>query len=404
MNALFSIADQFSNVVKRINPLGNGLINDTYLVTTQSSPFVLQRINRSVFPVPEQIMANLSTLNQHIAQKNDAQVKLQIPTVLKTANSNLLYQDENGDCWRALSFIADTESLETIGMIGDAEQAGFALGHFHRLLSDLNPSRLHDTLPGFHITPEYLKHYHQIAAQSANPAIAKKGQSAAIGMTVREQDDCRNAENKTAQGAVAGVERHMGKPMRQNRYCAEFIIRFRHIADDLEAAKQKGLLSLQVIHGDPKLNNFLFDKRSKKCVSIIDLDTVKPGLVHYDIGDCVRSCSCIAKPVQFDLDICIALLKSYLVEAGAFFSEYDYHYLYPAIRLIPFELGLRFYTDYLEGNRYFKVTEPEQNLQRAIDQFRLCESVMAQEFTLKKLIAQLKQSVSQQKKSVKEAP
>lgn len=177
--------------------------------------------------------------------------------------------------------------------------------------------------------------------------------------------------------------------MRQNHYCAEFIARFQHIADDLEAAKQQGLLTLRVIHGDPKLNNFLFDRHRKKIVSLIDLDTVKPGLVHYDIGDCLRSCCHIAEPVGFDLDICTALLKSYLAEAGAFFTEHDYHYLYPAIRLIPFELGLRFYTDYLEGNRYFKVMEPEQNLQRATNQFRLCESIMAQETAIKNLVSQL---------------
>ncbi|HEY8157452.1 MAG TPA: phosphotransferase [Methylobacter sp.] len=345
MNTLLPIAKQFASAVTGIAPLGNGLINDTYLVTTPSSPFVLQRINRMVFPAPEQIMTNLMTLNQHIAQKASASVKMQIPEILKTANNEARYQDENGNCWRALSFIANTESIEIIGSVGDAEQIGFALGHFHRLTSDLNPLLLHDTLPGFHITPGYLKHYHQVRQQPVKL---------------------------------------------ENRYCAEFIARFQPAADDLEAAGQQGLLSLRVIHGDPKLNNFLFDKHSKKIVSIIDLDTVKPGLVHYDIGDCVRSCCHTSEPAVFDLNICAALLKSYLNEAGAFFTEHDYHYLYPAIRLIPFELGIRFYTDYLQGNRYFKVTEPEQNLHRAIDQFRLCKSIMAQESAIKTLISQLK--------------
>ncbi len=289
-------------------------------------------------------MANLATLNRHVAQKNGASVKLKIPEILKTTDSASLYRDKNGDCWRALSFIADTESIETIGTIGDAEQVGFALGHFHRLISDLDPSLLYDTLPGFHITPDYLKRYHQVLPQS---------------------------------------------DQLKDRYCADFIARFQSIADDLEAAKQQGLLSLRVIHGDPKLNNFLFDQHTHKIVSIIDLDTVKPGLVHYDIGDCLRSCCSTSNPVGFDLDICAALLKSYLPEAGAFFTEHDYRYLYPAIRLIPFELGIRFYTDYLEGNRYFKVTEPEQNLQRAVAQFLLCESIMAQESAIKSLISQL---------------
>lgn len=344
MNTVLPVASQFTDAVAQITPLGNGLINDTYLVATPSSPFVLQRINCTVFPVPEQIMVNLTTLNQHIAKKNSASVKLQIPAILQTTDKKSLYQDTNGDFWRALSFIANTESIETIHSISDAEQAGFALGHFHRLISDLDASLLHDTLPGFHITPEYLKHYYQVLPKRANG---------------------------------------------ENRYCAEFIARFQSIADDLEAAKQQGLLPLRVIHGDPKLNNFLFDKHSRKIVSIIDLDTVKPGLIHYDIGDCVRSCCHNAGPVEFNLDICTALLKSYLNEVGAFFTEHDYYYLYPAIRLIPFELGIRFYTDYLEGNRYFKVTEHGQNLQRAISQFRLCESIMAQEPAIQGLISQL---------------
>ncbi|MFZ2406344.1 MAG: aminoglycoside phosphotransferase family protein, partial [Methylobacter sp.] len=210
MNTLLPIASRFANAVTGITPLGNGLINDTYLVTTPSSRFVLQRINRTVFAAPEQIMANLTTLNRHLAQKSGAPVKLQIPEILKTRDNDTLYRDQNGDCWRALSFIANTESIETIDTIGDAEQVGFALGHFHRLTSDLDPSLLHDTLPGFHITPEYLKRYHQVRQQLAS---------------------------------------------QEDRYCAGFIARFQSIADDLEAAKQQGLLPLRVIHGDPKLNN-----------------------------------------------------------------------------------------------------------------------------------------------------
>jgi Ser/Thr protein kinase RdoA (MazF antagonist) len=349
MNALLPIANQFAKTVNQITPLGKGLINDTYLVTTESSSLVLQRINRKVFPEPEQIMANLKKLNQHIEQKISGSVRLQIPENLKTATNKNFYQDDKGYSWRALSFIANTESLETIANISQAEQAGFALGHFHRLVSDLSPQALHDTVPGFHITSGYLNHYHQVLKQ----------QQIQSGST-------------------------------ENCYCAEFIARHQHMADSLENAKQQGLLSMRVIHGDPKLNNFLFDKDSKNIISIIDLDTVKPGLVHYDIGDCLRSCCHSLETGEFDLDICAAILKSYLTEAGAFFSDYDYHYLYPAIRLIPFELGLRFYTDYLEGNRYFKVAEPKQNLQRAAEQFRLCESIMAQEPVIKNLLEHLK--------------
>ncbi|WP_027158735.1 phosphotransferase enzyme family protein [Methylobacter luteus] len=347
-DSLFPIARQFtqSQAVIDIQPLGNGLINDTFLVLTNSSPFVLQRINTTVFPQPALIMENLLTLNRHLRQKNADSVKLRVPDILSTAESNSYYEKE-GNYWRALSFIDNTESLEVIGNAHEAAQAGFALGHFHRLLSDLDPATLHDTLPGFHITPNYLSRYDQVSAGT-----------------------------------------RISSP--ESRYCADFIDRLRRIADDLETAKQQGLLTLRVMHGDPKLNNFLFDRHSKTVAGIVDLDTVKPGLVHYDIGDCLRSCCQTTDPVGFDTDRCAVILESYLAETSAFFSASDYDYLYPAIRLIPFELGLRFFTDHLDGDRYFKVTEPGQNLRRAVEQFRLCDSIIRQESAIRRLIARLK--------------
>jgi len=293
-------------------------------------------------------MANLSQLNLHVAQKPKDDVKLIIPAILKTQSNDELYQDEQGSYWRALEYIANTESLETITDIHQVQQTGFALGHFHRLVSDLKPSHLVDTLPGFHIAPDYLSHYQQVLLTA----------------TI------------------------VSRP--ESQYCALFIANHQHLINDLEAAKQQGCLPLRVIHGDPKLNNFLFAKDTQKIISLIDLDTVKPGLVHYDIGDCLRSCCHNLTTNEFDLVIATTLLSSYLSEAGLFFSEADYDYLYASIRLIPLELGLRFYTDYLEGNRYFKVTEPDQNLHRAVNQFQLCESIMQQECAINALITRLK--------------
>lgn len=341
---LLAIARQFANSASDIAPLGNGLINDTFLVQTAAQPFVLQRINTQVFPNPEQIMTNLVTLGEHLALKNSSAVRLQLPQILCTVSNTPLYQDKQGSSWRALSFVEDSESLEEIRSLEDIRQAGEALGHFHSLLSDLEPGNIHDTLPGFHITPGYLQQYQQAMIQT-------------------------NIES--------------------DPYCEDFISQFQHRADELEAAKQQGFLLLRVIHGDPKLNNFLFATQSGKVISLIDLDTVKPGLVHYDLGDCVRSCCHDKVTGGFDLERCRALLKGYLKEAGAFFSVHDYKYLYPAIRLIPFELGLRFYTDHLQGDRYFKVSEPGQNLQRAAEQFRLCESIMAQASAIMVMIAEL---------------
>jgi Ser/Thr protein kinase RdoA (MazF antagonist) len=139
-----------------------------------------------------------------------------------------------------------------------------------------------------------------------------------------------------------------------------------------------------VIHGDPKLNNILFDASSGLAVAMIDLDTVKPGLIHYDLGDCLRSCCNRAgeggaESVEFDVAICREVLAGYFAAAEQFLTEPDIAYLFDAIRLLPFELGLRFLTDHLAGDRYFHVTEPGQNLRRAQVQFRLVASIERQE-------------------------
>lgn len=337
------IAKQFTRSVASIEPMGNGLINDTYLVTTSAKPFVLQKINKRVFPQPELIMANLLMLNQHIEQVDDPQITITIPQLLNSESHNNFYRDEQGGFWRALTYIDNTESIENISNLAQAEQVGFALGQFHRLTYSLNSAKLYDTLLGFHVTPVYLDHYQQVKSQTE---------------------------------------------VKKDPYCDDFISHFQHIANDLEAAKEQGLLFDRVVHGDPKLNNFLFEKNSQRIISLVDLDTVKPGLIHYDIGDCLRSCCHITETDEFSLEVCQVFLISYLKEMGALFSEGDYQFLYPAIRLIPFELGLRFYTDYLEGNRYFKVTEPKQNLHRAVGQFHLSANIMAQEAQIKSLISQ----------------
>lgn len=351
------IAEQFlpEGSFAELYPYGNGLINDTYLVRSDSGQFILQKINRVVFPDPGRVMENLEVLFTHIQVQPVSSIKLKFPDIIKTQAGELCHIDEDSGYWRALSFIENTKSFETIESQVNAEQTGFALGHFHRLLSNLDPATLHDTLPGFHITPGYLNHYHQVMA-IPNPLPRKQ--------------------------------------LRESRTCQDFIRSHQHLADGLEKAKQRGLLPQRVTHGDPKLNNILFDNDNKQAVSIIDLDTVKPGLIHYDIGDCLRSCCNTAKEeslsAHFDMDIFAAIMKSYLAETKTFFSEFDYDYLFIAIQLIPFELGLRFYTDYLEGNRYFKVNEPDQNLQRALAQFQLLKSIERQRSHIQQLIQHLR--------------
>jgi thiamine kinase-like enzyme len=358
MPSLLPIAEAFHHPGKVLDIVsyGNGLINDTFLVTTDTSlsaQFILQKINRQVFTKPKWIMENLVVLNKHLRRKTAATIKLQIPGVITTTAGNPWYEDDNANLWRALDFIKNSQSHENIKQISDAAQVGFALGHFHRLLSDLDPLMLHDTLPGFHITPNYLAQYDRALQNVAKLSLSDRV-----------------------------------------RHCIAIISEHRDQADILEKARLEQLLQERVIHGDPKLDNFLFDRNSGLVISIIDLDTVKPGLSHYDVGDCLRSCCLDANSMAFDLRICKAVLKGYLAEAGHFFTAHDFDFLYAAIQLIPFELGLRFFTDFLQDNQYFKVTEPEQNLYRAIWQFQLMQSIIKQKSPIQQLIEELRQCYS----------
>jgi len=347
---LLQVAGHFAGdqTLWEIKPLGNGLINDTFRVSGAATQFVLQRINPQVFPQPQQVMANLERLNHHIQQKPVESVRLQIPAIIRTNDDQLFYQDDAQQCWRALQLISPGESRQQLSHAEEAWQVGFALAHFHALCSDLPPVQLFDTLPGFHIAPSYFQHYQTLIDQPLKVSTT--------------------------------VEFHT---------CQQYIERFAPQIEVLEQAKHRGELQQRVIHGDPKLNNFLFFPGRNQIVSLIDLDTVKPGLVHYDIGDCLRSSCHDRQQQRFDLERCRLILRSYLQEAGRFFSPADYAYLYPAIWLIPFELGLRFFNDYLAGDVYFKISHPQHNLQRAQAQFALCDSIARQRSEIEHLITRL---------------
>ncbi len=149
--------------IKKITELGKGLINDTYLVNTDKEEFILQQINSQVFPRPELIMKNLLLLNQHISKKIISRsIKLKIPRVLNTINQKSYFIDKKTNYWRALEFIKNTKSKESISDINEGIQVGSALGHFHHLLSDLSIDSFQDTLPGFHITSNYYQHYQRV--------------------------------------------------------------------------------------------------------------------------------------------------------------------------------------------------------------------------------------------------
>ncbi len=344
--------------VLHVEPHGHGLINDTFAVTTDDGhKAILQRLNRHVFPRPELISENLRTLLNHMqsrqAQNLPAGREWKMPVMFRTHEGKDFAVDSDGGLWRAMSFIEGTRTFDTITDTTQAEEVGFALGRFHALVHDLDPAQLHETLPGFHNAPGYFVRFLRASA--------------------RPQHAAANQELL---------------------YCLQFVEMRWNLTRVLETARREGKLATRAIHGDTKLNNFLFDINSGKAVSLIDLDTVQPGLIHYDFGDCLRSCANPAgespadiSTVRFDLDISRAFLKSYLAETRGFLTANDYDYLYDAIRLIPFELGLRFLTDHLEGDSYFKTEWRGQNLHRAMVQFRLTENIEHNEWPIKSLVA-----------------
>lgn len=364
---IIEIARQFQieGDIIDIHEYGNGNINKTFIITTdrrKSKNFIFQRINTDVFLEPELLMQNMCIVSEHIYNRVlSSNIHLmqnwKVPRIIQTQDNQNYWIAPDETFWRVIDFIENAESFDTIDNSKIAMEIGSALGIFHDLVSDLAAEKLTDTLEGFHITPHYINHYDQVIKE-------------------KKADDCYEID-----------------------YCMKFVNKRRLWANVLEDAKAKGKLSVHVIHGDPKVNNFLIDKNTQKVVSMIDLDTVKPGLIHYDIGDCLRSgCNPLGEEagaewesVYFDTDICRSVLRGYISQAKNFLTENDYEYLYDAIRLIAFELGLRFFTDYLEGNVYFQDPEyPEQNLYRALVQFKLTESIEFYETRINKMIMDIK--------------
>ena len=365
MDNIFAVAGQFTlqGKVIDVREFGSGNINNTFLVTLDSKGekhFVLQRINTQVFRRPELVMRNMRITTGHLLRRLERNPvsegrRWEIPRLLLAEDGRDHWIGSDGSFWRAISFIEGAQSFDTIKDIDHAREVGFALGMFHTLLSDLPPDRLADTLEGFHITPRYLRHYDEVLAQY------------------------RPAKSPEVD------------------YCRQFVGERSGWAHVLENAREQGRLFLRPIHGDPKVNNIMMDIASGQAIGIVDLDTVKPGLVHYDIGDCLRSgCNPLGEEtgewetVRFDLDLCRAILQGYLSVARDFLTENDFSYLYDSIRLIAFELGLRFFTDYLEGDVYFKVRWPEQNLARALVQFRLAGSIESQETAIRTIIREIR--------------
>jgi len=348
--AEFDIAGEFSGAI----PYGSGHINDSYCVTFKhsgaSSRFILQRINHHIFQNPAALMDNIQRVTAHLAAKAAGQPDSarRVLTLIPARNGNTWHVDAQGNHWRMYRFIEGAHSYDTVESQQQAFQAGKAFGHFQQLLVDLPPPRLHHTIPDFHHAPKRL-------AALQNAAAADLAGRAC-----------------SAQPEIAfALER---KPITT-------IL--------LEAG-----LPERVTHNDTKINNVMLDDTTGEAICVIDLDTVMQGLVPYDFGDMVRTTTSTASEDERDLSLVAmqfplyeALLRGYLASAASFLTTAEKELLAFSGKLITLEIGMRFLTDYLAGDTYFKVHRHGHNLDRCRTQFKLVESMEQQEERMRQLVS-----------------
>ncbi|HUI44598.1 MAG TPA: aminoglycoside phosphotransferase family protein [Nitrospirota bacterium] len=344
------IISQFTvpGTIIKAERFGDGLINDTYLCQLLNGKttlkYILQRINTAVFKHPEQVMENVEVVTSHISGrlrvKGIHDPSSVTPVLVPTRKGKSFLLDDAGAYWRMFHFIESGLVFDRIESAERAYEIGRGLGAFQSLLADLSPAKLHDTLPGFHVTPKYLADYDEALAADVK----------------------KRAHQVTDEQKFVHARRSLAP-----------------ILTDLIAARA---LPLRVVHNDPKVNNVMIHAATGKALCMLDLDTVKPGIVHFDFGDCVRSA---ANPsgenapdldsVRFDLSLYAAVRRGYLREAGAFLTLKELALLPKAVEVLTFELGIRFLADYLRGDTYFKINYPSHNLHRARVQFKLLQSI-----------------------------
>ncbi len=353
----FDIAGSFV----RSGRFGSGLINDTYLCEFgeggETRKYILQRINTAVFKHAEQVMENVELVTTHIAarlRREGIDPYSVTPALIHTRGGSSYHRDAAGSYWRMFHFIEAGDVFDTISGLHHAYEIGRGLGKFQSLVSDLDPGKLHDTLPEFHHTPKYLAEY-DAALQSDRHGRATR---------IRAESDC--------------------------------ISRRRDLAPLLMDRLRSGEIPLRVVHNDPKVNNVMIRSDTREALCMLDLDTVKPGIVHFDFGDCVRSAANPAgedaeniDDVALDLPIFENVLRGYIQEAGSFLTTREVELLPASVKVITFELGIRFLADYLRGDTYFKIRYPEHNQYRAKVQFRLLESIETAEGQMVKMVKEI---------------
>lgn len=329
-------------------PYGNGHINDTFLVVcgTQEGErrrYILQKMNHSIFKMPQQLMENVVNVTEYLRGMiagRGGDPDRETLNVVKTKDGSNYYLDDEGNYWRMFLFVEQTVCLEKVESAKDFYDSAVAFGNFQKMLSDYPAQTLHETIPNFHNTPSRFSDFQRAVREDRMGRAAQAREEIAFALA-READT-------------------------------------RVLTDMLKA----GELPLRVTHNDTKLNNILFDADTKKAICIIDLDTVMPGLSHYDFGDSIRfGASTGAEDekdldkIEMDLSLFEAFTKGYLEGCGGSLTEKEIEMLPMGAKLMTYECGIRFLADFLEGDTYFKIHRDGHNLDRARTQFKLVKDM-----------------------------
>jgi hypothetical protein len=354
--ANFSIKGTFANA----RTFGSGHIHDTFLIKTREHDcpdYILQRINHAIFRDVPRLMENIVRVTAHIRAKLNAipgaEPEREVLTVIPAADGCYIYQDGEGSYWRCYLFIDRHRSFDLVDSPERACEGGKHFGRFLKLLADFPDPPLHETIPDFHNVEFHLREFSEVLLA----------------------DPCRRAGEVAVEIAF----------IRERAEAMKIILRL----------GQAGRIPLRITHNDTKFNNILFDERGRG-LCIIDLDTVMPGYVHYDFGDAIRSGANRAREDEPDLDrveMNIALFagyaKGFLASLRGCLTEQETSHLAFSAKLLAFLIGLRFLSDYLAGDHYFKIKCPSHNLQRARVQFRLLESMERQFTQMEDIISNL---------------
>ena len=339
---------KFEGTLIDTRPYGSGHINDTYLLTFEIASMgrmkvILQRMNKQILTTPVDLMENIIGMTSYLPEKiieNGGEHERAKQKLIPSVGEKPYYFDSKGDYWRSYIFITDATSYDQVEKPEDFYQSAVAFGNFQRLLSDYPAGTLHETIQGFHDTKARFQTF-------------------------------REAVKKDVCGRAAKVQKEI-----------EFVLAHEEVANIFSDLQEKGELPLRVTHNDTKLNNIMIDNCTGKGICVIDLDTVMPGLAMNDFGDSIRFGASTAAEDEQDLskvscsmELFEIYVKGFLEGCAGRLTPREVELLPMGAKVMTFECGMRFLTDYLEGDHYFKIHREEHNLDRCRTQFKLVEDM-----------------------------